>query len=414
MERRFSPSPRAIVLLAFLVGVACDDGDHSVHPLSFGSGRLYEQLEPLGRSIGESRIVLLGENGHGVGEFTAAKVKLVEWLHREHGFDVVVFESGFFECGHAWNRMDALSSEEALFQCLRYPFQHAELLPLFDLIQASRDTARPLILAGMDIQAQGYDSEIRPVVLRDVLAPIDPELADRLVAVDTALFQLPEFGGKGDEVDSWVLEHGEAAREIYARAAKLTQGWDSWVFRLALGRIARLTIRAGTPAGVERPARYYELRDEWMARAVSALAGSIHGERKVIVWLHNDHARYGSFSMSSRPHRSTGGYLREQYGSAVYSIGMFMGSGRIADNGRNIREVAALDPQGVESFLRTTDSPASYLVLRGNTDPVVVKWASENRPYLRMGIRPDRIVAAEEFDALLYIDQVGPPDYEIR
>ena len=55
----------------------------------------------------------------------------------------------------------------------------------------------------------------------------------------------------------------------------------------------------------------------------------------------------------------------------------------------------------------------SYLVLRGNTDPVVGEWANEIRPYLRMGIHTERFVPAEEFDALLYIDHVGPPDYEI-
>ena len=95
------------------VSLACSNSDHAVQPVAFDSDSLYDQLEPLGRAIGDSRIVLLGENGHGVGEFTEAKVKLVEWLYREHNFDVVAFESGFFECGHVWNRIDTLSSEEA-------------------------------------------------------------------------------------------------------------------------------------------------------------------------------------------------------------------------------------------------------------------------------------------------------------
>ena len=174
-----------------------------------------------------------------------------------------------------------------------------------------------------------------------------------------------------------MLEHGDAAKEIYGRAAELTQGWESWVFRLAMGWVDRLTVRAGTEASSERP------------------------------------ARYGDLSVNSQPHRSTGGYLREQYGDAVYSIGLFMGRGRIADNRRKVREVAALDPRGVEGFLNSTDSPASYLVLRGNTDPVVREWANEIRPYLRMGLHTERLVLADEFDALLYVDHVGPPDYEI-
>jgi erythromycin esterase len=405
--------PATLLLSAFSF-TACTRSDQAVHPLDFDSDRLDAQLAPLARSIGDSRIVLLGENGHGVGEFTSAKVALVEWLHREHGFDVVAFESGFFECGHVWNRIAELSAADALYQCLRYPFQHAELLPLFERIRASRDGERPLILAGVDFQEQGYDSQSRPAVLRDVLEAVDAELADRLVAADTALFQLAEFGGAGDDVDAWVLEQGDAAKELYRRAAELTEGWQSQVFRLAIGWIDRLAVRARAGEGAERPARYYELRDEWMARAVASLADSVYGERKVVVWLHNDHARYGDFSMSSEPHRSAGGYLRERYGDDVYSIGLFMGHGEIADNGRDVRQVATPDPHGIESFLGVTGAPASYLLLRGNADPRVRAWASESRPYLRMGIRAMELVPAAEFDALLYVDRVRAPDYEIR
>ena len=71
---------RAIFLLACGSIIACNNPDHMIQPISFESHRFYEQLEPLARSIGDSRIVLLGENGHGVGGFTEAKVKLVEWL----------------------------------------------------------------------------------------------------------------------------------------------------------------------------------------------------------------------------------------------------------------------------------------------------------------------------------------------
>jgi erythromycin esterase len=151
-----------------------------------------------------------------------------------------------------------------------------------------------------------------------------------------------------------------------------------------------------------------------MAKAVSALADSIQGSRKVVVWLHNDHGRYGNFSMQSAPHRSAGSYLREYYGDEVFSVGLFMGRGTIANNGRTIREVAVPDPDGVERFLGATGASASYLILRGNSDPVMQEWASTDRPYMRLGTRLLTIVPANEFDALLYIDRVGPPNYEIR
>ena len=118
--------------------------------------------------------------------------------------------------------------------------------------------------------------------------------------------------------------------------------------------------------------------------------------------------------MQSDSHRSAGSYLRESHGDEVFSVGLFMGHGTIANNGRKIREVAVPDPDGIERFLGALDASASYLVLRGNSDSVVQEWASTDRPYLRMGTRPLTMVPAKEFDALLYIDHVGPPDYGIR
>ena len=240
----------------------------------------------------------LGKNGHGVKQFTESKVKLVEWLYDEHGFDVVVFESGFFECGHVWDRIKTLTSEDALFQCLRYPFQHAELVPLFDLIRQKQESDRPLVLAGMDFQAQGFDSEIRPAVLHDLLGAADMKLADEIATLDTTLFLPESAGGLGDDVYQWAYENSDSIKALYLSAAETTRGWEKWAFFLATGWVDRLAARgkAELEGAEERPAKYYELRDEWMARAVSAHADSITGAHKVAVWLHNEHAGYGQFS----------------------------------------------------------------------------------------------------------------------
>ena len=129
-----------------------------------------------------------------MGEHTIAKVRLVEWLHHRLGFDVVAIESGFFECGYAWQRIDELSARDALYACLRFPFQHAEILPLFETIRSLRADDHPLVLAGVDPQAQVFDSEPRPAVLASRLRDLSPEIAARVATIDTALF-LPEASG---------------------------------------------------------------------------------------------------------------------------------------------------------------------------------------------------------------------------
>lgn len=255
---------------------ACSTG-YQVEAVSFSSEPLSAELAHLDGLLGDTRIVLLGENGHGVREFTEAKVEIVEWLHRDHGFDLVVFESGLYECDSAWRRVGEIEAAEALKACLRYPFEHAEVVPLFEYMKAWRTSDAPLEFSGMDFQAQGFDSGARPEETFARLRDLDAGLARRLSRADSALFLPPQHGGLGDDVYRYAHRHADSLRAEYRRAARLTSGSTRLVFQLTEGWIDRLAIRGRAELeGVDSlPGRYYELRDEWMARAVSALADSV-------------------------------------------------------------------------------------------------------------------------------------------
>lgn len=375
---------------------------------------LLRQDSELRSLLGDARIVLLGENGHGVAEFTQLKAALVQWLHREHGFDRVVFESGAQECAEAQRSLRSTSAAAALRACLRFPFEHAEALPVFEYARTGASAAGPLQVAGMDPQAQGFDSEQRPLFSHRVLVGIDPTLARRVARADTALFLHPEQGGLGPAAPRFAAEHRDSLQQLYRAAAARTQGTDRLMFRLAFGWIDRLALQgtAAAEGAAGPPARYYELRDEWMARAVSYFADSLEAPERVIVWLHNDHARYGRFPAGGDSIRSTGDFLRERYGDAVVSVGLFMGRGTIADNARRPRAVAPIPAQGVEDFL-SGDGAFRYLVLRGNVDPWVQAWGAAERPYLRMGVDTLTMSPAREFDVLLYVDSVRVPSYRV-
>jgi erythromycin esterase len=380
-------------------------------PLALTGSKNTGDLTALGKAIGDRRIVLLGENGHGVGEFSELKVRLVEWLHREKGFDVVAMESGFWECSSAGE--NATDARVMFHDCLSYPFQQAELLPLFDRLLSTRDSERPLRLAGIDIQAQGYDSELKPLWTRSQLGLADIGLAERVTHQDSMIFLPAALGGLGDEVYPWLVDSGAVVAARYDSAAALTTGLTHWVYRMSRGLVNRLQLRADANAsGSPRPGRYYQLRDEWMARSILALADSISGSRKVVVWLHNDHGRYGGWSSGDLEVESAGGFLRDWTPDEVFSIGFFMGKGAITDNGRNLQEVIPGSPGGIEEFM-VGDTAARYLILAGNSSAEVRAFADSSRPYNRMGTTAMTMIPADEFDALVMVDSVGPPEYRV-
>ena len=58
----------------------------------------FGDLMPLADSIGTARVVQIGEASHSAGTDFMTKVRLIKFLHEKMGFDVLVWESGLFDC----------------------------------------------------------------------------------------------------------------------------------------------------------------------------------------------------------------------------------------------------------------------------------------------------------------------------
>lgn len=118
----------------------------------------FSDLEPLSDLIGDARIVQLAEATHGEGNSVLARSRLTAFLHERMGFDVIVFESPFFEMRDvdlALRRGGTLP--ESLWNGLYDVWgRAAEIQPLFSLIRASKCASRPIVVTGADSQL--YDS----------------------------------------------------------------------------------------------------------------------------------------------------------------------------------------------------------------------------------------------------------------
>lgn len=225
----------------------------------------------LGTAIGNRRMVLLGENGHGVAEFTREKVRLVRYLHEQLGFTVLAMESGFWECSTVGESLDSLTAAQAVRRCLTYAMEHAELVPLFEMLKSPTSGRSPLKLSGIDLQLQAGDSRARPVAVREELARQAPALADTLYAIDSGLVAATAAGGEA--LGAWVRSYGAPSRILYDSAARLTSGRLHWTFRTTSALIDRLVLRqSAVDQGAPVPAAFWGSRDVWMASTVAWLA----------------------------------------------------------------------------------------------------------------------------------------------
>jgi erythromycin esterase-like protein len=111
----------------------------------------YADLEFLRDELKDKRIVMLGEPSHQEGNVFSAKIRLIKFLHEKMGFNVIAFESGFFEVQQAQEKINnggevTRSLDNALFPIWT---RSKQFEPLMDYIREQRSSLR---LVGFDPQ----------------------------------------------------------------------------------------------------------------------------------------------------------------------------------------------------------------------------------------------------------------------
>src|SRR5690606_36130131 len=101
-------------------------------------------------------------------------------LHERHDFDLLVFESGFYDCRRTW--VDARAGEalaDSAGGCMFALWSNsAEVRPLLGYLDEVKGSARPLELAGMEFQPSGRNA-------RQLCADLAPFLAAQPDSVGT-------------------------------------------------------------------------------------------------------------------------------------------------------------------------------------------------------------------------------------
>lgn len=381
----------------------------------------FSDLQFLKQAIGEKRVVQLGESAHGTAEFSSMKVRLIKFLHQEMGFDVVAFESRLFDCYRANERIDSRSAYQTMRDCVFGVWHTAEANALFEYLQSTRATARPLILAGFDIQLPGRLPDLdRPAQIRQAAAPFDAVLAEQVAAVDQ------EFIG-GRDPTGYATANVDRVGPLYTRLAALIAAHAAEIdaafpnrpgFAAALESSVRWTptfmdvLRRGStdPDGMT-------LRDFGMAEQVEVLLERIHRGKKVVIWAHNAHiARDGGLmTYGHNPGwahvRTMGKTLHERRAADLHTIGLFMVRGQAAHNTRSVYDIEPPQEHSLEELFDGLRSPVAFVNMLNVPSGEGTGWMYEHLAAWDWGYKHISLIPRDQFDALLVVAEVHPPRY---
>jgi erythromycin esterase-like protein len=302
----------------------------------------YGDLEFLKKEIGNKNIVLLGESMHIDGSTFRAKTRLLKFLHKEMGFDAVIFEAGRYDTWRMKNMLygssnGAVPDTSIISQGIwRFWCCSVQTRGLWDYLESSK-----MNFAGMDIQCSGRIRDtLRSRILFDYLRRFvnDPEKIwpyfhkaslhlhsyfrhnDIKYMVENGTANLQKIFKDMDGIqDTLRKKRMEEKEELHAGngTSKETEQIDTYIeYVNGVENVIKYRYKYK-----EGNTKRFEWRDSLMARNISLLLEkSEFAGHKIIIWAANLHEFNDNSQFHARSFHNMGERLKEKFGDDMYTV----------------------------------------------------------------------------------------------
>jgi len=387
-------------------------------PMAAVRGEKPDDLAPFGTAIGDARIVALGEATHGMREFVQLKQRLLEYLVRQKGFTVLAVEANWPEAlavdryiktgegdpkaalaglyGWRWYTQEMLDVVEWMRQYNQAPGTHAILtFTSFD-IQVAHVAAQKVLdylqqYSPSDAGPAGAAyQEARDLDLRrgQVYDDNAESAADRAATVLQVL----------DQKRAALIAQSTGERWRDAREAAAI------VYHACMMRI---------------PGKGPAYRDEMMAAHLEWLGTEVHPGEKMIVWSDNDHVRS---SATPDDRKSMIAWLREPFGSGMYTVGFAFRKGELRAIGMEDGKITGLATHNVPAYVGSGDTvlglsgmPSFFLNLAAiPADGPLARWIVQPHLFHNAGAEwvtgdpeanLETVVLPKLYDGLIFVSE---------
>ncbi|UHA74870.1 erythromycin esterase family protein [Paenibacillus sp. 481] len=384
----------------------------------------FKDLDMLKPLLLHKRIVYLGESTHGAAEFNSAKTRLIQFLHKEMGYNVVAFESHLGRAAAQSGNMSKNTAKDLMTGAIYPQWWSEETLPLFEYAKDTQQLKNKLTFAGFDINPAGAFTTGEWMG--------DEALVKRFIEAESQYWTLmsEEETTKYDQAKPELLKlYDQINKKMDERAQQLQAQYPDNPHIVKLMKRAvedrkkfieeyiplAIASKKDQKAGVyESTLKMFEWRDKAMADNLYWLATEIYPTERIVVWGHNTHINKANSNMKvpAFPGKMMGELMQDTaFKDYSYSIGLYMGGGQHADNVGKKLSVPAPAPNSIESIMKETGRPYSFVDLRYHPINKGNSWMTEERTAYYFGMYSETFVPREQFDGILFIDQVKAPKF---
>ena len=408
----------------------------------------FSDLEPLVALIGDAQVVQLGEPSHGAGTAFMAKTRLVKFLHQRMGFDILAWESGFYDVERTQAGLRAggdviTSAQRGVFSIWS---ASEECRPLFEYAKQSQASTHPLVMVGFDMQftsagafadfsieLRSYTGALRDSALRNEATQAAGKALDGFSGFDAYLAAVSSGAGNtpsrpglaaleqlheaADQLTVLFNEHrqafdeisGERRREFMTHAMANLAGYGTNLYE---------RFGADFQAGPDAVVIGENRRDALNARNLRWLISKGYPGQKVIIWAHNAHVmnayyeapNFKTVSLDPVPNsmKTSGVFLAEWLGESLYTIGFTAYEGEDGIIGNPVSAIAPAREGSLEERLNRLGLNYAYLDLRsvrGQAGHPLLQLQTMRVP------KYDDVDIADPtrpFDAVFYIARMEP------
>lgn len=363
------------------------------------------------------RIVAIGESSHGFGDLQILKGKIVQYLHKELGYEVLMMEGGYGDTKISWTMVEHAEDGNQIRDNSLFPnFRSEELTPLFDYILEKSMSEYKLIYSGYDTQISGKALKFR---IKHQINKV--EIKNIQDSIQSGLESFPIMFHLRDSFEAFNYHKNKLFAAIDLAKIVLDDNKEELIEKeFATEKDLEIEIHA---LDYLRQSVDYEfgeaftvglaLRDSLMALNVIQQIKTEYPDKKIIIWGHNGHIEKTSGEGDNI--KWMGHFLAEEFGKDYYALGVYCKKGGVYTHWNRTNKPFDITQEGFIEKKLFDISQNGIFVNLPNYKPNNTEWF-HNQIF---GYEPEAggnvsFIPSKRFDGVMLLPETDIPTFIIK